>query len=70
MCMSMGSAPKPPPPPPPPPVPPPAPAPVEMASGIATPELKKKQTASRPRGRSALVIDANAGIDYGTNVPS
>jgi hypothetical protein len=41
-----------------------------MASGIATPELKKKQTASRPRGRSALVIDANAGIDYGTNVPS
>lgn len=71
MCMSMGgSAPKPQPLPPPPPVPPPAPAPVEMASGVATPELKKKQVASRRRGRSSLVIDSNAGVDYGANVPS
>ena len=58
------------PPAPPPPVPPPAPAPVEMASGVATPEIKKKQVASRRRGRSSLVIDTNAGIDYGANVPS
>jgi len=73
MCMSMGgSAPKPQPIPipPPPPVPPPAPAPVEMASGVGTPAIKNKQVASRRRGRSSLVIDANAGVDYGANVPA
>lgn len=70
MSMGGGGSFKPAPVPPPPPVPPPAPAPVEMASGVGTPEIKKKQLASRRRGRSSLVIDSNAGIEYGANVPS
>jgi hypothetical protein len=41
-----------------------------MASGVGTPAIKNKQVASRRRGRSSLVIDANAGVDYGANVPA
>ena len=59
-----------PPPPVPPPVPPPAPAPLATAKEVVMPELKKKQSASRVRGRSALVINSAEGMDYGTNLPA